>query len=190
MSVFWAPNRDINNAKHLLLMRNDTYQSTTLLAVVLLLLILFISSGYLLLIPPPDGTTRPAAMLAELRSNQETWENDRPLSFRYVVRRSCNCGSVVAAPYIATEYRGQKTASFRIDVEDGSGVFLSSPPDPVWISDIFGELVGAMTSEAGPIIEVSYDERYGYPAAVEFRYPQPDAYMRYEIQDFEILEHR
>jgi len=171
-------------------MRRGTYQPTTFLAVVLLLLILFVSAAYFVFIPQPDSAQRSGAMLAELRTNQDTWENSRPVSYRYVVHRSCHCGPVDITPYIATEERGLKSAEFRTEVESGSGDFLSAPPQPVWVSDIFNTLIEAMESDAGPVIEVSYDERYGYPVLADIQYPQPDAYMRYEIRDFEILEHR
>jgi uncharacterized protein DUF6174 len=171
-------------------MRRGTYQPTTFLAVVLLLLILFVSAAYFVFIPQPDSSQQSVAMLAELRANQNTWESSRPLFYRYVVHRSCYCGPVVVTPYIATEERGLKSAEFRTEVESGFGDFLSAPPDPVWISDIFDELIEAMESDAGPVIEVTYDERYGYPVLADIRYPQPDATMRYEIRDFEVLEHR
>jgi hypothetical protein len=92
-------------------------------------------------------------------------------------------------PYIATEEQGRKTAEFLVSVESDTGEFLSEPPEPVWISDIFDELAKAIEADAQPVVEVIYDSRYGYPASVSIRYPQPDAGMRYEIRDFEVLEH-
>ena len=170
--------------------RIGTYQTTTLLAVVVLLLILFVSATYLVFIPQPDESQQVSAMLAELRSNQNSWEKNRPPSYRYVVHRSCHCGPLVATPFVATEARGLKSAEYRTEVESESGRFLGAPPNPVWVSDIFDALIEAMESDASPVIEVTYDERYGYPVSAGIRYPQPDAYMHYEIRDFEVLEHR
>ena len=170
-------------------MRHGEYQSTTLIAVVLLLLILFVSAGYFFLIPQPGEPPQQTAMSGKLQESQLTWENNRPLSYRYVVQRSCYCSLEYLTPYIVTEERGRKTAAFLVSVESDSGEFLNSPPEPAWISDIFGELTNAIESEAGPVVDVIYDRRYGYPASATIQYPQPDAGMRYEIRDFEVLEH-
>ncbi len=171
-------------------MRSGSYQSTTYLAVALLLLILFISAGYFLLIPPPDASSLADATLTGLEKNRANWENKRPLSYRYVVRRSCFCESIVEAAYVATEQRGHKTAAFRVAVESESGEFLDVPPNPVWIADIFGELIAATDVTPRPVIDVRYDTRYSFPAAVSIQYAQRDIYVAYDIQDFEVLEHR
>jgi len=170
-------------------MRQGVYQSTTLIAAVFLLLILFVFVGYFFLIPPPDEAPQQSAIIRELQENRLAWENSRPLSYRYVVERSCYCSQEYVTPYIATEEQGRKTAEFLVGVESGTGEFLSEPPEPLWISDIFDELAKAIEADAQPVVEVTYDSRYGYPASVIIRYPQPDAGMRYEIRDFEVLEH-
>jgi hypothetical protein len=169
--------------------RKGVYQSTTLVAVALLLLILFVSVGYFFLIPQTEQSQANTAMLRRMQLNKAKWENNKPLSFRYVVRRSCYCEAEAVTPYVATEERGVKTAVFRIEVESASGEFLSSPPNPVWIADIYAELADAIASAEAPLIEVSYDGKLGYPATVNIRYPMPDAYVRYDIQDFELIEH-
>ncbi len=166
------------------------YQSTTYVAVALLLLILFVSVGFFFLIPQPEPSLENSAMLTEMTRQQETWKSNKPLSFRYVVRRSCFCGPEASTPYIATEERGHKTAEYRVEIEFGAGEFLKSPHNPVWISDIYSELTDALASDDDPMIEASYDSQLGYPVSVNIRYPMPDAYVRYDIQDFEILEHR
>jgi hypothetical protein len=170
--------------------RQSVYLPTTLIAGVLLLLILFVSGGYFFLIPPPDEQPQQSTIINELQESRLTWENSRPLSYRYVVERSCYCSQEYLTPYIATEEHGRKTAEFLVSVESGTGEFLSEPPQPAWISDIFGELAKAIESEARPVVEVVYDSHYGYPASVNIQYPQPDAGMRYEIRDFEVLEHQ
>jgi hypothetical protein len=170
--------------------RQGVYESTTLIAVVLLLLILFVSVGYFFLIPQPGEPPHQSTLIRALQQNQSVWENSRPLSYRYVVQRSCYCSKEYVTPYIVTEESGRKTAEFLVSVETGTGEFLSEPPEPVWISDIFGELTKAIESEVQPVVEVIYDGRYGYPASVDIQYPQPDTNMRYDIRDFEVLEYR
>lgn len=170
--------------------QNAVYQSTTHVAVALLLVLLFIFVGYFFFIPQSDESKQGSAMLAELQSQQANWERNKPLSFRYVVTRDCFCDSEIVTPYVATEERGVKTAAFRIEIEAGSGEFLSSPRNPMWISDIYSELATAFTSAQSPLVEVSYDSKLGYPTNVSIRYPMPDAFYRYDIQDFEIIEHR
>ena len=160
------------------------------MAVALLLLILFVSVGFFFLIPQPEPSLENGAMLAEMTRQQETWESNKPLSFRYVVRRGCFCEAEAVTPYIATEERGYKTAKFRVEIESGSGEFLTSPPNPVWIDNIFSELADAIASEYEPLIDASYDGQLGYPKTVNIRYPTPDVFVRYDIQDFEIIEHR
>ena len=169
--------------------RNGVYQSTTHVAFALLLVILFVFVGYFFFIPQPGESPQNSAMVAEMQTQQANWERNKPLSFRYVVRRFCFCGAEVVTPYVATEERGYKTAAFRIELESGSGQFLSSPHEPVWIADIYSELANALASADSPLIEVSYDAKLGYPTSVSIRYPMPDADMRYEVQDFEIIEH-
>ena len=171
-------------------MRSGVYQSTTYLAVALLLLIVFVSAAYLVLIPVPESSSDLTAMLSEIERNRESWEDKRPLSYRYVVRRSCSCEEIVKAAYVATERRGQKTAAFRVAVESGSGEFLNTPPGPVWIADIFDELTAAAKVDPSPVLDVRYDTRYGFPAAVSIQYAQRDIYVSYDIQDFEVLEFR
>jgi len=166
------------------------YQSTTHVAVALLLLILFVSVGYFFLVPQPEPPLEKDAMLAEMTRQQEIWESDKPLSFRYVVRRTCFCGPEIVTPYIATEDHGHQTAEFRVEIESRPSEFLKSPPNPMWISDIYSELADAFASASDPLIEVSYDNQLGYPVSANIRYPMPDAYFRYDIQDFEIIEHR
>lgn len=121
---------------------------------------------------------------------REQWEDNRPLSFRYVVRRSCFCDTEIVTPYVAKEEHGYKTAEYRVELESSSGEFLKSPRQPLWIDNIFAELADALTSGHEPLVEVTYDEKLGYPETVNIAYPQPDAYFLYSIEDFEILEHR
>jgi hypothetical protein len=171
-------------------MRSGSFQSTTLIAVAMLLLILFVSAGYVMLIPAADESSANHQLSADLQRNRERWESMRPASFRYVVDRSCFCAAEVAAPYVATEERGFKQVSFRAEVESSTGEFLAAPSHPAWIDTIFDELAAAIAAEHKPAIEVRYDSHYGYPVTVTIRQPTPDAYITYDIQDFEVLEYR
>ena len=170
--------------------RQGVYQSTTLVAVALLLMILFVSVGYFFLIPQPGSSQQNTELLAQMTLQREHWEDMRPSSFRYVVRRSCFCDSETVTPYVAKEERGYKTVEYRVELESGPGKFLKSPRDPLWIDNIFVELADALASEHEPLVDVTYDETLGYPETVNIVYPQPDAYILYSIHDFEIIEHR
>lgn len=167
--------------------QNSTYQTTTLLAVVLLLLILFISAAYIFLLPAPDPLADQQQVLAEFQESQEKWNDRRPISYRYVVDRTCFCIPAALEPYIATEQRGLKTAAFPVPFASETGV-LDSPPYPQWIDDIF-ELI-EQSAHDGDRVLVEYDSRYGIPKVVDIRRDAADANDHYEIRDFEILEYR
>lgn len=170
-------------------MRGNNFQATTLIAVAMLLLILFVSAGYMLLIPTADEQNYDSGAAAELQRNRELWERSRPASFRYIVDRSCFCGAEVTTPYRATEERGLKRAAFRTEIESSAGDFLAEPEQPLWIDDIFDQIAEAIASNMETTVDVRYDARYGYPLVADIRYPMPDAYFTYEIQDFEVLEY-
>ncbi len=171
-------------------MRGGVYHSTTLIAVALLLLILFVSVGYFFLIPIQENTTEPTAAIGELEQNRDSWARERPLSFRYVVQRTCYCSREHVTPYVVTDRQGQRSAAFIASVESASGEFLDAPSDPIWISDIFNLTAEAIESNDGAVIEVSFDRRFGYPQNVIINGRQPDSNMRYEIRDFEVIEPR
>ena len=166
------------------------YQLTTFLALVLLLLILFISAAYFFVIPEPEDAPDHGDVLAEVTSNRNTWTARKPTSFRYVVDRNCYCEPAYVEPYIATEERGSKSATFTIEIESVSGEFLSSPPDPVWIENLF-DLIERSVLDA-MVVEVEYDKDLGYPASILI-HPDPappDSLFRVEVRDFEVLEYR
>jgi len=167
--------------------QNSTYQTTTLLAVVLLLLILFISAAYIFLLPGPDPMADQQQVLAEFQKSQEKWNDRRPISYRYVVDRTCFCTPAALEPYVATEQRGLKTAAFPVPFASETGV-LDSPPYPLWIDDIF-ELIEQSALDGDRIL-VEYDPRNGIPKVVDIRRDAADANDHYEIRDFEILEYR
>ena len=171
-------------------MQRGVYHSTTLIAVVLLLLILFVSVGYFFLIPIQENATEPTASITELEQNRNNWARESPLSFRYVVQRTCYCSREYVTPFVVTDRQGLRSAAFLTSVESGSGEFLDAPSDPIWISDIFDLTANAIESNDGAVIEVSYDRRFGYPKIVIISGRQPDSNMRFEIRDFEVIEPR
>jgi len=172
------------------MMRANNSSTTTLIAVALLLLILFVSVGSLTLLPDVEKPLQDPDLVSELLQNLQAWEDTRPPSYRYVVKRSCACLKEDMAAFVATEERGQKMSAFVVSVESSSGEFLSQPPNPVWIRDIFDELINAVEEDSRPLIEVAYDNRYHFPVSVNIQYASAAASVRYEIQDFEVLEHR
>lgn len=166
------------------------YQITTFLAVVLLLLILFVSAAYFFVIPSPDDARQQDDALGVFAENRAAWESRRPASFRYVVERDCNCGPEFVEPYIATEEGSARSAIFNVEVESAGGEFLSSPPDPVWIGDLFDLIERSL--RADKVVEVEYDKDLGFPVSliVHAGPAPPDSVYRVEVRDFETLVYR
>jgi hypothetical protein len=166
------------------------YQITTFLAVVLLLLILFISAAYFFMIPGPEPASDHKDLLAELAANRSTWESERPASFRYVVDRDCYCDPVYVEPYVANEEHGNKSAAFTIEIESSTGDFISTPPEPAWIDDLFDLIEQSMLDEDH--VDVEYDKELGFPVSILVHPdpPPPDSEYRVEVRDFEIIEYR
>lgn len=166
------------------------YQLTTFLALVLLLLILFISAAYFFMIPAPDRTTVEGDLIAELAAQRNNWESGRPASFRYVVERDCYCERSFTEPYVATEEGDSKSAAFMIEIETAAGEFVSTPPGPVWIDDLFDLVEQAIHDKT--VVEVEYDKDLGFPVSIVTRPgpAPPDSVYRVEVRDFEILEYR
>lgn len=165
--------------------RKTSYQPTSLIAVVVSLLFIFTSAAYFVFVPAENDEPTPAEVFDERFS---IWESMQPPVFRYVVERNCECPPEFTSAYVVTEDRGDSSAEFFVTVESGSGEFLDSPPQVTHISDIFTELEQAL--ERPNLVEVSYDGRFGYPDSVQIRYPGPRLDIRYDIRDFEVLEHR
>ena len=166
------------------------YQITTFLAVVLLLLILFISAAYFFVIPAPKPASGNEDPLAELAANRSTWESEQPASFRYVVDRNCYCDPVFVEPYVANEDRGSKSAAFIIEIESSNGDFISTPPEPAWIDELFDLIEQSVLG--GSHVDVEYDKDLGFPVSILVHPdpPAPDSEYRVEIRDFEITEYR
>lgn len=169
--------------------RKGVDQITTLLAVVVLLLIVFVLVAYFFVLPGQDHLTDQKPMLSELELNLEKWQNQQPPSFRYVIHRSCSCPRTTVEPYAVTEERGNKTASFNVAIESETGEFLDSPPDPVWIDDLYGLIEQSIHAEED--IRVEYDASYGFPKLVDIsRGRDPESSTdHYEVWDFEVLEY-
>ena len=166
------------------------YQITTFLAVVLLLLILFISAAYFFIIPAPEQATANKDQLTELAANRGTWALRQPASFRYVVDRNCYCDPIYIEPYVAVEERGRKSAAFVIEIESSNGKFVSTPPEPVWIEDLFNLIERSIRGDNH--IDVEYHKELGFPMSIVVR-PDPsppDSEYRVEVRDFEITEYR
>ena len=167
--------------------QKSIYQTTTLLAVVLLLLILFVSAAYIFLLPAPDLLADQQQVLAEIQDHREGWNDRRPISYRYVVDRTCHCTPAALEPFVATEQRGLKTAAFPVPFASETGL-LDSPPYPLWIDDLF-ELIEQSVLDGHEVL-VEYDPRISFPKAVDIKRDAADANDHYEIRDFEILEYR
>jgi hypothetical protein len=166
------------------------YQITTFLAVVLLLLILFVSTAYFFVIPTPDKVRAQEDALGILAENRTAWESSQPASFRYVVDRDCNCDPEYVEPYVATEDGSTRAANFNVEVESASGEFLSSPPDPVWIGDLFDLIERSLSDDR--VVDVKYDKDLVYPESlvVHPEQPSPGSVYRIDVRDFETLAYR
>ena len=166
------------------------YQITTFLAVVMLLLILFISAAYFFMIPAPDQDPAEKDLMAELATNRSTWTSAQPASFRYVVDRDCYCDPAYVEPYVATEDRGRRSAAFVIEIESSAGEFISMPPEPVWIDDLF-DLIEESVRDGDHVV-ARYDKARGFPVSILVHPdpPPPDSVYRVEVRDFEVIEYR
>ena len=166
------------------------YHLTTFLALVLLLLILFISVAYFFFIPAPHASSDREELLAILAEKRATWEAERPAAFRYVVDRDCYCERTYVEPYVAIEEHGMKSAAFTIEIESTTGEFVSAPPGPVWIDDLFDLIERSVGDEKS--VDVEYDREFGFPASI-LVHPEtapPGSPYRIDIRDFEVLEYR
>lgn len=163
------------------------YHTTTLLAVVVSLLILFVTSGYFFWLPQINEDDGYDVVESALEEHRDRWSANRPLAFRYVLKRSCACDASIATPYIVIEERGARTAEFLTPLEVRPGEDLAGPDNALWIDDIFVEIEKALGNATE--LDVAWDERFGFPTRVEIRYPSTDAWYRYEVRDFEVLEY-
>lgn len=163
-------------------------QVTTLIAGVLLLLIVFITAGYFFLLSsddaqPPDADPASVAFAASLAK----WQEQRPEAFRYVVERHCFCPELYVEPFVAIEDGGQRRVEFPIAVEAADGSMHDTPPEPVYIADVFSAIAAAL-AESTPV-EVRYDRQWGYPADVTIGSLAADAGYQYVIRDFDVLRY-
>lgn len=168
--------------------RKSTFHATSIIAVVLLLLIMFTSAAWFIMFPDGPVPTSSPGFDQTLRQNIAKWEENRPVSFRYVVQRDCACPTEDTRAYIATEERGRKSAHFLVAVESSSGESLEEPPRPMWISDVFNEL--RESAPSAQEIRADFHSRYGFPESATIDLGPTDSKMQYTIRDFEVLEYQ
>lgn len=185
-STRWRPSDVAGAGRRELLSRRErprgTFQATTLITGALLLMILFVSAGYFFWLLPGGGRIDETSRTID--SHVARWRASEPASYRYVVRRSCDCGREYLAAYVVTVAGGTTSASFPIPVEASGGDFLDTPPEPDTIDDIFAVIRDS--SLDGLDVSVGYDRRRGYPVAVTIR--SPGSTRGWEIRDFETLQ--
>lgn len=142
--------------------RKPVFQPTSLIAGVLLLLILFVSAGYFFFLYQAGLSPEQESALTELRDRRAEWEDERPLAFRYVIQRQCECPLDYTEPFTVVEY-------------------LDEADNRAWIDEFFTLLEDTML--AGEPVSVSYDARFGYPN--DFTIGNEETFVR----DFEVLQY-
>ena len=157
-----------------------TFQPTTLIAGALLLLILFVSAGYFFWLIPGGASDD----VDPVDRHEARWTDSKPLAYRYVVRRSCDCPRDVLEPYVVTVSNGRTSFAFPIPVESMDGGFIDVPPAPESIADIFAAIRGAAADRAD--VSAGYDRQLGFPVAVTIR--DGGNTRGWEIRDFEVLK--
>lgn len=168
-------------------LKKGIYQPATHLAAVLFLLIIFVSVAYFYFVPGETSNSEQEDLLAELQTNRQRWEENRPPSYQYVVERGCFCAPPFTKPYVATEQRGDRSAAYPFYDPSEPGDSGPTPESPHWIDDIF-EITEAALND-GAEVGVSYNARFGFPASVSISRPVPDGGQQFEVRDFEVLEY-
>lgn len=153
-----------------------------------MLIIMFVLIGYFFYLQNPLSPTPTPSGIDDHRAYQQTWEEKRPVSYRYVVHRRCECSREYSTPYVATEDRNSRTALFRTPVDSTEGEMLVAPPNAVWIDDLFD--IAASAAASSNLVRISYHAQFGYPTIVEVRPAGSSGYTRYEIRDFEVVVYR
>lgn len=167
--------------------RKGVYPVSTHLAAVVLLVIVFVMAATVMLLGLPGTGDDRRQLLNELAASRETWTARRPDAFRYVVQRSCACPPEDSARFVVTERPGSRVAEFPVPVESASGEFLTSPPRPLWLGELFPLIEDAADSDAK--VTVEYDAAYGFPRLLHIDGGAPGGpdSQTVTIRDFEIL---
>lgn len=168
----------------------DRYQLTTLIAVALLVMIMFVAVGYFFMIVDSERPPERPGMQATLDTNRELWDSRRPVAFRYVVERHCQCDIEYRRPYTGMEQDGYRTAQFSSPLQQDSTANAGAPPEPLWLDDIFDLLVTAI-GEAR-VLNASYDPGFGFPTnvSIDWSSADDDDALRIIVRDFEVIEYR
>lgn len=162
--------------------RKGVYQTSTHLAAVVLLVVVFVMAGSVMMLGLPGSGDDRERLLDELAAARATWSAKRPAAFRYVVQRSCDCPAEDTARYVVTERPGSRGAEYPVPVESEDGEFLTSPPRPVWLGELFPLAEQALRD--GAEVTVQYDAVFSYPRLVSIGGATMDSVT---IRDFEVL---
>jgi hypothetical protein len=170
--------------------RRTGFQATTLIAVALLLLILFVTAGYFFTLATPGTMPVRDGLQSAFERNAELWDGRRPDAFEYVVERSCFCAPDYRQPYRVRESGSERSARYASPLAPDAREYRGSPPEPVWIEDLFS-LVERAIAEADTV-EVGYDPAWGFPTSISIDWSQQaaDEEQRFSVRDFRVLEYR
>ena len=118
---------------------------------------------------------------SELEANVETWADADVAAYEYHFRRLCFCGPDTTREVIIEVILGNVARV--LDAETGEE--LPDPGSYPAIEDLFAEIQDAIDREA-ETIDVSYDDRLGYPLSAFFDYVlnAADEEMAWEVTDF------
>lgn len=169
--------------------KKTSFQLTSLIAVVVLMVILFISVGYFFVIPHLTDTGAQEKLLASLQANDELWQTNRPVSYRYVVERECDCALELMRPYVVTVARDLRTAQYLVTGSADSLGISEEPPEVVWLEELFAKTAEAVLHAKE--VEVIFDPRFGYPSSVRINSSNRStaSFEVYGVRDFEVLEY-
>lgn len=160
------------------------FDATTAIAVVLLLLFVFLGAGYFQLLPVDEAPAVRQSARSELAENEARWRTQRPDGVAYTVVRRCDCERAWREPYLAREDGSGRSARFRDPLVGADGA-TTSPPDPLWIDELFATVREAQA--AGLRVDVEYDSRYGYPARVRIQTDDAGSDRAFDVRDFRVL---
>lgn len=171
--------------------RRGTYQTTTFMAAVVLLIVLFVTVGYFFVIPEPGFSDERQELLAELDERLDYWESRRPIAFRYVLDRDCECPGGAIEPYQVTEDANERSAVYAAErYTEGPETRRPDMDEVLFIDAVFDHAKAAVLD--ADEVSVSFDPRFGFPSVVKIDRTVGSIRTRevINVRDFEVISLR